>query len=390
MLTSPWAGSRSAPLAEPVVIAAPERRGGRLHVLDALRLIAAVSAMTWHYAGFQRFSPIWGDTTPAKAVPLLHPFAVYGWVGVELFFLISGFVICMSVWGRSVGQFVTSRVSRLFPAYWAGVLMTSAMLFLVKPVWDEGARDWEFTDILTNLTMMQNGIGGQDLDGVYWTLWLELRFYVLIGLLALWGLTYRRVVAFCGVWTLLSVFATNSPIPLIGVMTFPQYSPYFISGVAMYLMYRFGPNLLLWGLIGLNWLLAQNQLRGVVAIYSWDAKEHVSFGVAFALITLAFLAMIGVALGKFDWVRWKWLTVAGALTYPVYLLHQQLGWWVIRELHDRMNPYLLLAGLMATMLLVAWLLHRLVERPLGSLLKRKMEQGLRQVRTASQPPVRRG
>lgn len=43
--------------------------------------------------------------------------------------MVSGFVICMSAWGRSVGDFAVSRVSRLFPAYWAAVAFTTLVLF---------------------------------------------------------------------------------------------------------------------------------------------------------------------------------------------------------------------------------------------------------------------
>jgi peptidoglycan/LPS O-acetylase OafA/YrhL len=46
----------------------------------------------------------------------MYRVAHQGWTGVYLFFLISGFVICMSAWGRSVGQFAASRITRLFPA----------------------------------------------------------------------------------------------------------------------------------------------------------------------------------------------------------------------------------------------------------------------------------
>lgn len=112
--------------------------------------------------------------------PTAFPFAAYGWLGVELFFLISGFVICMSCWGRSVGDFFTSRVTRLYPAYWFAVLATTAVLLLIPG----GQKPLPWPDVLTNLTMLQEPLGVRMVDGVYWTLFAELRFYLLFALVA--------------------------------------------------------------------------------------------------------------------------------------------------------------------------------------------------------------
>ncbi|RKE19490.1 peptidoglycan/LPS O-acetylase OafA/YrhL [Streptomyces sp. TLI_171] len=336
--------------------------------------------MTWHYTGFQRFTDVW-EGKPGVLMPALHKFSVYGWIGVPFFFIISGFVICMSAWGRSPGEFMVSRVTRLFPAYWLAVFMTGTLLILARPTWVDKVKSLSYTDILTNLTMMQDGIAGRDIDGVYWTLYIELRFYVLFGLMmALGALTYRKAVAFCGLWLFFSAIASNADIPLLQIMLFPQWAPYFIAGMAMYLIYRFGSNLLLWCIIAFAWLLAQHQLQPVLRNYSADAQEKLSFTVTLALITLAFGAMIAVAMGWLDRIQWKWLTVAGALTYPVYLVHQEIGWWVIHELHAQVNAYVLVVSLIAAMLVLAYLIHRLVERPVSKRLKRGLDSALRDIR----------
>jgi peptidoglycan/LPS O-acetylase OafA/YrhL len=364
---------------------ATEARRPRLYALDGLRLIAAVAAMTWHYTGFSRFTQVWG-TKPGHLMPLLHKFSVYGWIGVPFFFLISGFVICMSAWGRTPGEFMVSRVTRLFPAYWLAILMTGSMLIAARPSWVDHVKSLSYTDIFTNMTMMQDGIAGTDIDGVYWTLYLELRFYVLFGLvLALGGLTYRKMVAFCGLWLFFSAISSNIDVPLVRAMLIPEWAPYFIAGMAMYLIYRFGSNLLLWCLIVFSWLLAQHQLMPTLKNYSWDAQQHLSFTVALGLITLAFVVMIAVAKGWLDWVQWKGLTVAGAMTYPVYLIHQELGWYVIHRLHARMNPYLLVGCLILGMLVLAYLINRLVEQPVSKRLKRSLDRSLDQIRAASPP-----
>jgi peptidoglycan/LPS O-acetylase OafA/YrhL len=70
----------------------------------------------------------WG-TSAANIFPsFLHQPAMYGWTGVELFFMISGFVICMSGWGRKPADFFVSRVVRIVPGYWAATALTAVVL----------------------------------------------------------------------------------------------------------------------------------------------------------------------------------------------------------------------------------------------------------------------
>lgn len=73
----------------------------------------------------------WGRAALRDFAPLLHEIRRYGWLGVEFFFVISGFVICMSCWGRTPAQFTVSRIARLFPAYWYAVLRLPPSVFCV-------------------------------------------------------------------------------------------------------------------------------------------------------------------------------------------------------------------------------------------------------------------
>ncbi|MFF4602817.1 acyltransferase family protein [Streptomyces sp. NPDC001339] len=87
--------------------------------------------------------------------PSLHRISQYGWIGVEVFFLISGFVICMSSWGRSLGDFVVSRAARLYPAYWAAVLISATVISF----WPQVRHITGWNQVATNLTMLQHGMG---------------------------------------------------------------------------------------------------------------------------------------------------------------------------------------------------------------------------------------
>ncbi|MFI5867442.1 acyltransferase family protein [Streptomyces sp. NPDC051546] len=294
----------------------------RLAALDGLRLIAALMVVFHHYVGFggsaEAAKNAWNK--PVDVVfPTASWLASYTWTGVELFFIISGFVICMSSWGRSLGEFFTSRVVRLYPAYWFAILATTAVITL----WPMIAQPLNMQSTLINLTMLQEPFGIASVDAVYWTLFVELRFYLLFALVVWKGVTYRRVVLFCTLWTIASVLSLSTHAPQIArYILIPEYSPYFIAGVAMYLMHRFRPTMLLWGIIAISWLFSVRQ----VSLYNdglatslgrtMDAKP------AIALMTLGYLVMIVLALGGLRRIQGKWLTVAGTITYPLYLLHE--------------------------------------------------------------------
>src|SRR5699024_1067139 len=105
----------------------------------------------------------------------------YGHYGVQLFFIISGFVIFMSVRrGRSAGDFLIKRAFRLYPAYIASIVITFIVL-------SSSAIDIQRTipEMILNMTMFQEFFGIRNIDGSYWSLRVELTFYLVMGVVML-------------------------------------------------------------------------------------------------------------------------------------------------------------------------------------------------------------
>lgn len=115
----------------------------RFRLLDGLRIFAALAVVLYHFTA--RENPYWGHPV-LDVFPDFAPVAAFGALGVQLFFIISGFVILMSASGRSIGDYVASRAGRLLPGYWAGVLLTGGLLLVV---WPE-AEDISITQVLAN------------------------------------------------------------------------------------------------------------------------------------------------------------------------------------------------------------------------------------------------
>ncbi|MFB9593536.1 acyltransferase family protein [Streptomyces racemochromogenes] len=352
----------------------------RLAVLDGIRVLAALAVLFYHYAVL---ASAWGRPT-TEVFPVARQVAVYGWLGVEVFFLVSGFVICMSAWGRSVGDFAVSRVTRLFPAYWTAVVLTSLVLY----AWPEVRSITRFTDVVVNLSMLQGGLGVPDIDDAYWTLFVELKFYALFALVVMRGVTYRNCVLFCGVWTLAGAVAPAIDNGVLSFFAMPSSSPYFIAGMAFHLMRRFGPNAVLWVVVGVQYLLAQHYVGDrMTSSLGRTAAEQTPSWPAHVVILLGFAVMAALALGVLDGIRWRWLRHAGALTYPLYLIHMMVGLTVIHHFRDRVAPVPLALGTTAGMLVVAWVVHRFVERPLGRRLGAGLRRGIEDIRAGT--PARR-
>ncbi|MEV1063358.1 acyltransferase [Streptomyces sp. NPDC050263] len=356
---------RVRPTPTPTVV---HRRGGRIAALDGMRLLAALMVVAYHYMALYGGWPTHGATL----FPAAFPYTAYGWLGVPLFFLISGFVICMSCWGRSLESFFVSRVVRLYPAYWFAVLATTVVVMLVPG----GRNPLPVADVVTNLTMLQEPLGVGKVDGVYWTLYAELRFYLLFAVMAWWGLTYRRVLVFCCVWAAAGMLLAKSQGSLLYGLLMPNYCWYFIAGMAFFLIYRFGPNLLLIGVVllcfGASLPFAHDTWSGTLGYFEYSIK----FWPVVAVLAVCFGAMALVATGRLNWMQWRWLPYAGAVTYPLYLMHQYMGWELIRALGDRLSPYQVLAVVLGGMLVASWLVHRLIERPVSRLLRRRLSTAL--------------
>lgn len=350
----------------------------RIPALDGLRLVAALAVALYHYTSFWSVD---GTHNPTHYLPYASRVTIYGFLGVELFFMISGFVIGMSSWGKRLGDYAVSRLSRLYPAYWACIAITLALTTLlpIKGGWIPVYDTFTWTDIGINLTMLQHPLGHPSVDNVYWTLWTELRFYLLWALVVGRGVTYRRAVLFCVVWMAASALAVQFANPIFSTLVMPEYAGYFCAGILLYLIRRFGPSTLLWGMLGFTWLLNLHSLNGRVKLNpGWE----VPLWPAVLIITAAYLILIAIAMGKADRLDWRWLTVAGALTYPYYLLHQRIGYILIRHgMVDTSIPLeVLVPATMALMLIPAWLVHRFVERPFGPRLRKALQNSVAEIR----------
>ncbi|WP_331344995.1 acyltransferase [Cellvibrio sp. UBA7661] len=338
----------------------------RFYEIDLLRLISAVLVVVFHYT----FVGSVLGFAPEPRVDAFGEYSRYMYLGINFFFIISGFVILLSAQDGKPRQFVVSRFVRLYPAYWLCVLLTaSAAVLFSQPAFQ---LDWKH--VLVNLTMLQNGFDVPLVDGVYWTLWIELKFYALV-LVMIWLRLLRFLPWFCGIVLVGSLIGLETSLAFTVehfVAGFPHWAGYFACGCVLYLVRLHGFN---WGygvLIALSviFCVRQNQVFTELMIGWYQVPFNEWVSVIATLLFYALLAM--VALRKNGLLRDPRFYYLGVLTYPLYLVHENIGFMMFNAWQEQMPAWLLIGGTVVLMLAVAWLIHRWVEKPMQVWLKRQL------------------
>jgi peptidoglycan/LPS O-acetylase OafA/YrhL len=334
----------------------------RFAEIDLLRFVAAISVVAFHYL-FR--GPAIG-AMPGYQFPVLGEWARYGLLGVHLFFMISGFVIAFSVKGRSSTEFMWSRASRLYPAFWIAIVLTTLVVQLASA--QEYQLHW--WQVAANFTMLNHLFGIPSVDGAYWSLYVELHFYSLVWLMIRFGQQHRELVLLA-LWLLIAAAWQTFPVWKVELLLAARYAPFFVAGALICRIRNEGSSWVLWSLYGIAWLLSLNIMVGVSpAIRVEEGGNPVVVG---ALISLAYLLMAGVGLSLFTWIKGSTVAFLGTLTYPLYLLHEVIGWVLLSRLPDQWSDSMRVALVTALMVAGAWLVHFYVERPASRWFKRLRE-----------------
>ncbi|AMJ65034.1 acyltransferase family protein [Hymenobacter sp. PAMC 26628] len=351
---------------EPEVRKAPIR----FYEIDLLRFVAALSVVFFHYTfrGYaaDNFSPL-----PFLG---LGQITRYGYLGVQLFFIVSGYVVLLSAQGKTVRQFFLSRVTRLYPAYWVACTLT----FAVKYFWGTTASDahmsldlhTSWTQYIYGMTMLHEFVGIAPIDGVYATLTVEITFYFLIAVLVGFGLL-RHVDWFLVAWLGYAALPLTHYGTGFAFLFFPANAPFFAAGMLFYLLQQpQGRTPLRYALLVVAYYLAirsgQEQINWLASHY----HEVFRFRVVAGLTTLFFGAFALIASRKIDLSRFTWLAWLGALTYPLYLLHSDIAFVAFHRLGTPANKYVLVSATLAIMLGAAYAINRFVEKRLSKPLGR--------------------
>lgn len=331
----------------------------RIALIDYARFVAAMSVMAYHY--------LFNGILNGKISSLRHHsdvafLAKYGYLGVDLFFMISGYVIFFSAVNRTPEKFAVNRVVRLYPAFIVAVFFTS----FFSMFWGGNQMSVSLLQVIANLTMMAPSFGQPFIDGVYWTLLYEIRFYALVLLILMLGAPDHLTVLFKA-WPfamLAASIAGYASIPFLG-----EYYGYFAAGALFAILKTKKDFIAASGLIicfGLSIAFALEKVGSIEHANGIVFSHTVVVGVVSAFYLFFFVI---------NWTLAATLSIPfssslGALSYPVYLVHAHFGYMFISRFANDDNKWLIYICTLSIVILVAFLIHEFVEKKLSKVWKK--------------------
>jgi peptidoglycan/LPS O-acetylase OafA/YrhL len=326
---------RSAAAVTAVAPVAAAGTAARFAGLDTLRGFAVLRIVVYHFT--TRYHQIYGHHGDSYDMTRTD-------FSVPMFFVISGFVIPLTLSRcRSAGEFAFLRVTRLYPTYWVCVLITFAIVAIVGLP----GREVPAWDAVVNLTMVPEALGAQLVDGAYWTLQVELVFYALMAVIWALGQVDKAALVFLGLALLRGLSHRFHPVAALAQSQVLAYAHLFAIGILLHEM-RYARR---------RWHYAAFCVVWVTAFLDRGPEYLVWIAVFFALTALSVFVDAKI-------FRIRPLVWFGALSYPLYLLHQNVGYVVLRAA-DRadLHPYVGVGLAFATVLALAYVVHRFVEQP---------------------------
>jgi peptidoglycan/LPS O-acetylase OafA/YrhL len=349
----------------------------RFTFVDGLRGFAALWVAGFHF---------YGGLTEQASVQLfpepIHGFFKHGNCGVEVFFVISGFVIAYSVrsvliTARYCGQFMLRRSLRLEPPYWATIAAAIAVLWLKQRLEHRAATELpSWTQVLAHVFYLQDLLGYEQIVEVFWTLCMEVQFYLtfLLLLYATHWSSAKLHLSPAGQRCALMLWLLPLSVYSMGVLTGLLRSPHNALMIKFWYLFQLGA--LIWWVLG--GVLRDRCFWLYLAVLCGLWVYSPTWPCAIGIITGAALYGVGKIGQLARWLDYRPLQYCGRISYSVYLIHAVVGTpftyyiakWLLGGTPSLGASVLLLGAALAVTLVCADLLHRLVERPSTELSRR--------------------
>ncbi len=337
----------------------------RLLEIDAMRGFAAIIVVFFHLT--------------MQSLKLTKAGFKYGMTGVDLFFIISGFVIFMTLEKtRNWKDFAISRFSRLYPAYWFSVsfvflLVVSGHTFLkqISAGVSPGAL------YFANMTMLQHYFNINNLDGPYWTLIIELVFYVFM--IVIFQAKKLQYIIPIGIAVMVLSLTNHFLKPVYPALSstiafiFPliNYFPLFFAGILFYKIKYDGPDFNKYLLIAITYII-----QGI--LFYGERGNTISQKGYFICISLHYLIFILYVNGRLSFLVNKPMLFLGSISYSLYLCHQYLSLRVIIPWARQAlgMPYVAAAAFVAlpAVIILAWLVTTFIEKPAMAFIRKRYKR----------------
>ncbi len=296
------------------------QKSTRILELDALRALAAINLLLFHFTLV--YQDKYGYSSP------LGFDLPYGKYGVQLFFMLSGFVNAMTLLKkREPGEFLMSRLIRIFPSYWIVIILNSVLLSTFA-MYNAAPTASQFA---ANMTVMPNLFGYESWEPVTWTLQVEMIFYGVLLLLFIGGALnrpLRTIYILLGIsgFGMLFCYRANAMDP---TSTAAAVSTFLSSLFILKYLPLFGMGILLHEIKSKRGNVVSHSigiLSCAIVFHLIDDHGHHPGATVLLFTLLAFAAY-----GKIPILRLKPFLVISASSYALYLFHNNLGCLIIAQ-----------------------------------------------------------
>lgn len=333
----------------------------RIYELDALRGIASLMVVVFHYTMDRNYS-----------------FNI-GCLGVDLFFIISGFVISLTIeHSKNWQHFIINRFSRLYPSYWTCVSLTTIAIALAYYFNFLPNNESSLTiRYLENLTMFQFYFNAESIDGSYWTLIIELLFYFFILLFILFNKKHLieivgaicLILPFCNRFFIDELLTNEDAFAISDGTPILIYFPLFYSGILFYKMKFSKKTILRWIL-----LIASFLIQIFIFDRLYNNRGFISYQQYVYTLTSFYLIFILFIYNKLSFIVNKVTLWLGSISFVLYLIHQFIGVNIlIPLLTDKLhiNLWLSITITLILMLFISFMIMKYIEKPSLVLIRKK-------------------
>lgn len=311
---------------------------GHLFGLDLLRFFAAVMVVLFHFNSFGIGVPTHQATGHNIAFPFLPQWTESGWIGVQMFFVLSGYLIAQSAAHATWKTFISKRVIRIFPALWTCATLALVVRIAAGESITERVLDWLRTIVLSPK--------GPYIDGVAWTLVVEMVFYLFV---CLWMAYHQkkglnkymlldRFAMLLGLASALFIVARIGTMQLLPEMhntlnwfgfkvLLLNHGVFFALGMTIFSFQHAENNqrTLTFGIFTTLVCLLEIHLRG--------ASPHESMNAM--ILWLCMLVWMGFSILKYSQLKSSLMAfisnILGKLSYTIYLSHFALGMYLVPQ-----------------------------------------------------------
>ena len=285
----------------------------RLFSLDVLRVIAVAGVVMAHYFWSERWVTDNLRGSPKDVFGGLAAIGSYGFLGVHLFFIISGTVIARSAMCRNAREFVLARFFRIMPAFFIAVLLSAVFLL----AGGEKQLSVVLRSIPTNLVLSPSLAQTGWLNPVFWTLLVEVSFYAIVALMLLiWGSSRQVLWRFAWIWLGVTFLISRTSEETIRILALSDWAPFFIIGMLIGTAQTKSDKFL--ASIG---TFSATLLAIDSTLSTMDPNGRSSNFIYLLIFLLVILVSIAVWFEPVAKLRSSKWALTGTMTYSIYLFH---------------------------------------------------------------------